>query len=447
MNVIIAGAGEVGTHLAEVLAASGRNITIIDKEPGRLADLDDSLDVRTLAGNCCNADVLREAGVDSVNAALVAATNSDELNLLCAAVGKGVGAGKAIARVHHSAYFDQRGLDYAEHFNIDRLICPEYSTALAIASTLRNPAALAIENFASGQIEVQEFPVPAEAQAVGKTLVELSLPPGVRLAAIRRGSTASLPMATSTIQAGDVVILVGNTEVFGDGRRMFQEKMPGRRRIVVMGGPSMGVWLCRSMRDRQFSIRLFETDRQRAEELADKLDWVTVVCADPTDVTVFEEERIAEADAFVGLSMDDEHNILGCAWAKSSGIPQVITVVNRPRYVPLIARVGIDHAFSPRSVAAQKIGRMLDESPLLRISSLAKGVIDVYRVQVGPTAEALGQPLRKLPLSPDWMIAATMHQNQVRVPTADDMVHAGDIVTVIGRSGQEAKLKKIFGIG
>ena len=171
-----------------------------------------------------------EAGVDSENAALVAATNSDELNLLCAAVGKGVGAGKAIARVHHSAYFDQRGLDYAKQFDIDRLICPEYSTALAIASTLRNPAALAIENFASGQIEVQEFPVPAEADVVGKTLIEISLPPGVRLAAIRRGATVSLPMATSTIEAGDVVILVGNTEVFGDGRKLFQEKKPGRRR-------------------------------------------------------------------------------------------------------------------------------------------------------------------------------------------------------------------------
>jgi len=447
MNVIIAGAGEVGTHLAEVLASSGHNITVIDLQPERLAELEDKLDVGTLEGNCCNADMLREAGADNDEAAVVAATNSDELNLLCATVSKGVGIGKSIARVHHSAYFDKRGLDYAKHLNIDRLVCPEYSTALAIASTLSNPAALSIENFASGQIAIQEFPVPAEAEAVGKSLIELKLPPGIRLAAIRRGTEVSLPTATTTIDADDVVILVGNADVFPEGRRLFQKKKPGKRRVVVMGGSKVGVWLCRAMRDRQFSIRLFEPRRARAEELAEKLDWVTVVCADPTDVSIFEEEHIGDADAFIGLSDDDEHNILGCAWAHTAGVEQVVSVVNRPRYVPLLSRVGIDHAFSPRSVAARRIGRMLDESPLLKLSSLAEGVIDVYRVSVGPTAEALGQPLRKIKLSPDWMIAALQHEDVVRVPTADDYVHAGDTVTAIGRSGEEDKIRRIFGTG
>ncbi|MEX2671656.1 MAG: Trk system potassium transporter TrkA [Phycisphaeraceae bacterium] len=445
MNVIICGAGEVGTYAAEVLGTAGHDITIVDSRPERLADLEDRLDVRTLAGNCANADVLREAGAADPQGALVAATSSDEINLLTAAVAKGIGVGKCIARVHHSAYFNMRGLDYARHLGIDRLICPEWSTAQAIASTIRNPAALAIENFAAGRIEMQEFPVDVDAPAVGKQLVELNLPKGVRLAAVRRGASAFVPVATTIIDAGDVVILVGNSDVFPEGRKLFQRAAPGRRRLVIMGGTPEGVWLCRALRDRAWSIRLFEQNRERAEELANKLDWVTVVHSDPTELNEFEEERIADVDAFVGLTDDDEHNILGCAWAKSTGVKRVIAMVQRPRYAHLVQRIGIDHVFSPRVVAAKQIERSLDESPMLRMATLAEGVVDLYRVRVAADAPAVGQPLRKLPLGPEWMLAAIQHDIDVRVPTADDLIDIDDTVLVVGRHGTEDKLHNIFG--
>jgi len=446
MNVIICGAGEVGSYLAEVLTEAGHDVTLVDSRPSRLRAVEETLDVRTLAGNSANADVLLEAGVEP-ESAVVAATSSDEVNVLTAAVGGKLGAGKTVARVHHSAYFDQRGLDYKRHLGIDELICPEYSTAQAIASTLRNPAALAIENFASGEIEMQEFPVSPNAPAIGRTLIELPLPDGVRLATIRRNDDVFQPSASTVIEAGDVVILVGNAEVFQKARRLFQKTAARHQRMVIMGGSALAVWLSRVLRDQAYSIRLFETDPPRAEELAEKLGWVTVMQADPTDLTVFEEERIAEADAFVGVTNDDEHNILGCAWGKSSGIDHVISVVQRPRYVHLIGRVGIDHAFSPRRVAAKEIERSLIETPLLRMASLAEGVVDVYRVRVKPSARAVGQPLRDLHLSPEWMIAAIQHGRQTRVPTAEDAIQAGDDVLVIGRHGQERKLKKLFGVG
>ena len=446
MNVIICGAGEVGTYCAEVLAGTGHNITVIDSRPERLRYIEETMDVRTLNGNCANADVLREAGVADRNAALVAATNVDEINLLTAAVGKGIGVGKAIARVHHSAYYEQRGLDYRTHLGIDRLICPEFSTAQAIASTLRNPAALVIESFASGQIETQEFPVSDDAEAIGRTLAELPLPRGVRLAAIRRQGAAFLPTGVTVIGAGDVVILVGNTDVIQEARRLFRSAETGRRRIVIMGGTSMAVWLARALDDKSFSIRLFETDRDRAEELANKLNWISVLHADVTDVAVFEDERVAEADAFIGVTDDEEHNILACAWAKSAGVEQVISVVQRRRYLNLVNRINIDSAFSPRVVAVRQIERVINDAPMLQMASLAEGVLDIYRVRIRSTAEAVGKPLRQLPLSPDWMIAAISHDTSVRVPTADDYIHAGDTVMVIGRHGKESKLREVFGV-
>ena len=443
MNVIIAGAGEVGTYTADVLAGLGHNITVIDSRADRLAFVEDTMDVRTLLGNAANADILREAGAAHEHAALVAATSSDEVNLLTAAVGRGLGAGKAVARVHHSAYFQQRGLDYRRIFGITRLICPEYFTAQAIAATLRNPAALAVEAFAAGQIEVQEFPVAPGAEAIGQSLLDLPLPEGMRLAAITRDNAAFLPAASTTIQAGDGVILVGNADVFEKGRRLFQRKSERRQRLVIMGGSPLAVWLCRAMRDRAYSIRLFETDRARAEELAAKLDWITVLQADPTETSVFEEERVAEADAFIGLSDEDEHNILGASWAKSSGVGLVIASVHRRRHMNLIRGIGIDHVFSPRMTAVKQIERSINDATLLQMASLAEGVIDAYSVRVKPGAAAIGRPLRDLGLR-DWMIAAVQHADHTRVPTANYVIQPGDNLVAIGRHGQEKKLRKLF---
>ena len=146
MKVIICGAGEVGGHAAEVLANENHSVTVIDTNGERLRTVAEELDVRTLEGNAATATVLREAGAADADI-VISATDSDEVNLVAASVGRAIGAKKSIARLHHRAFF-ATDLDYGKHFNIDRLICPEYSTAGAIARALRNPAALAIEQFA-----------------------------------------------------------------------------------------------------------------------------------------------------------------------------------------------------------------------------------------------------------------------------------------------------------
>lgn len=445
MNIIICGAGQVGYHAAEVLAEAGNNITVIDTNIARIRHMEDSLDVGTLAGDCSYAHILRQAGCEKCDL-LIAATNFDEANLMTASIAKGIGARRCIARVHHRAYFESQGLDYAAHFKIDKLICPEFSTAQAIAKTLRNPGAVAIENFARGRVEMQDCPVTARSSALGQALADIHLPSGTRVAAIRRGGTAFLPEGSTVIQPDDHVVLVGNAESFEKLRSLFEAERRGQKRVVIMGGPPMAVWLCRALHDRGFSIRLFETDRARAEELADKLDWVTVLHADPTDRAVFDEEHLERADAFVALLDDDEHNILGSAWAKSLGVAEAIAVVQRPNYFHMLAPVGIDRPFSPRRVAVSEIMDMLDDSALKQVATLAEGALDVYQVRIGQASPVVGKMLREVKTTPHWLIAAVRHIGDVRVPTATDRLAAGDTVLAIGRSGAESRLKELFGV-
>lgn len=444
MDIIICGAGTVGTHAADVLGSAGHNITVIDMQAQRLSDIEETMDVRTLQGNCTYADVLIKAGANQCDL-LIAATESDEINLLSAAVGKGVGAAKTIARVRHSAYFDERGVDYSEILGIDEFICPEYSTALAIASSLRNPGALAIENFAKGEIEMQEMIVADDAPVIDQTLADLRMPPGTLLAAMLRDGAAMIPEARTVIKPGDSIVLVGDRDVFQEARKFFRKGDSKRRHVVIMGGSPMAVWLCRALRDRSFSIRLFEIDRERAEELAEKLPWVTIINADPTDPSVFTEEKIEGADAFVSLRTDDdEHNVLAGAWAKSMGAKMAIAAVQRPNYLQLMQRVGIDQPFAPRVVAVKEIEHLIADRRLHQLASLAEGAIDVYQVTVTEHAPVVGKALRDVKLRPDWIIAAIQHCETVRVPRADDRIEAGDVVLVIGKHGQEPKLKKLL---
>ncbi len=443
MNIIIAGAGEVGQHAARELGADGHNVVVVDTSSAKLQSLEERLDVRTLPGNAAQAWVLREAGGAKCDL-LVAATNNDEINLLTAAVAKGVGAKKSLARVHHSAYLGHRGLNYAAHLGIDELICPEYLTAQAIARTLHNPGALAVEDFARGLVVMQEFAVGEDAPATGSALRELKLPPGVRLAQIRRNDSALIPSATTVVAQGDVVTLVGEKATFEQGRKLFASGKSKRVHVAVMGGSALGVWVCRALKDPRFSLRLFEIQRERAEELAEKLEHVTVVQADPSEPEVCKEERLDGADAFLAVTGDDERNILACAQAKSLGVKTSITILKRPAYLHLLSHVGIDRAFSPRTVAADAIRKLLESGPVWCLATLSQGTADVYEIRPTRRATVIGKELRNVKLPPNCVIAAIQGSDSVRVPGAEDIISVGDTVLLIGPHGIERDLKRVF---
>ena len=185
----------------------------------------------------------------------------------------------------------------------------------------------------------------------------------------------------------------------------------------------MAVWLCRALREHAWSIRLFDTSKARAEELAEKLDWVTVLHADPTDKGVFAEEQIALADVFVALLDDDEDNIVGAVFAKAGGVIECVAVVQRSRYLDLLYHIGVDRSFSSGMVAAREILHLLDDSPLKKLATLA-GDIDAFEARIGSDAEVAGRKLRESKLPPGWATRET--------PTllAGYPCHAGSICSI-----------------
>lgn len=444
MNIVICGAGEVGRHCAEVLAAQSHNITVIDQLEEKLEELDDILDVRNLEGNAVHADVLLEAGCAKADL-VIAAMDSDEMNLLSASISKALGASKVIARIHHSAYFEKRGMDYARHFGIDHVVCPEFSTALSIASTLRSPGSLAIEQFARGQLEMQQFPVSDNSKAVGTELASLKLPASSRLAAVEREGKAFLPNAQTVIQKGDIVTLIGEVTGFDKARKLFDIDTSSSRRVMILGGTAQCVWVCRALKDRGFSIRVFETNEERAQELAEKLEWTTILNVDAINTDAMKEERVDLADVFLALTEDEERNILAAARAKSMGVKNAMALLQRTTYQHLLGHIGIDKAFSPRSSAVTEVLRLLETGPVKHLATLAEKIAEVYELSV-PAGEgkAVNRPLKEVKLPANTMLAAVQRDDEVFVPGADSQIEPGDTVIAIAPESARKELRKLF---
>ncbi len=443
LNVIIAGAGQVGSRAAEVVSQAGHNLTVIELSEERLRTLDERLDIKTVLGNCTHMRLLREIGIEDCDL-MIAATSVDEVNMLGASLAKVGGAKKTIARIHHSAFFELRDSPAAEAMGIDVMICPEHQTALEIARSLRTPGSIELEDFARGRIAMQRLAVEDNTPAVEHTLAEVALPPGARVAIIERGTEVFLARADTRIQPGDVVTLLGELDRFETARKVFQKGKLRHLNVVIMGGTSMAVWLSRALKSRLFSVRLFVTDRPRAEELADKLDFLTVINADPTDAAIFAEERLGEADAFLAVDADDERNILACAQAKSLGAKTCIAVIEQLTYSHLLEHVGIDRAFSPHVVAARFISKMVDARSARSLATLADGVAEVYDVAATATSPVLGHALRNVKLPAGGMVAAIQRGDNVRVPAADDTIEQGDRLLIIAGSGIERDLSKLI---
>lgn len=443
MDIILCGGGDIGASAAHMLARGGDCVTIVDTDEERLADLEEHLDVATIAGSGSSASTLLAAGVAEADA-VIATTSCDEVNLVICDVAASLGAQRTLARVDHSMFLQDERLDYAAIFSVDRLFSPDRAMALAMASRLRNPAAVAIEHFAGSTIELQQFPVDDQALALNQPLHEVRLPEGARLAAITRDGSSELPSPDSVVRPGDLVTLVAQREVFPDARHLFCGGTYGRRRIAIAGGTAAAVWLCRYLGSRDFDIRLFEPDLARAEDLSELLDDVTVLHADPARPEVFDDEHLERVDAFISMR-SDEQNLLACAYASKMGVEMVMPVIRQEAFVGLVEQLGLDQAWAPRTAALRTIRRFLHFEDYERVEGIFDDQLDLSRIRVGTGSGMIGRRLDALTdLRPFNVLACESEDGVARVPRGDLVISAGLRMLVITTPSHAPVIARAF---
>lgn len=444
MRVLILGGGTVGASVAETLCGQKHVVTIIEKNPVLAKALDERLEATVYPGLASQSAILFQLQPASMDLVL-ALTGDDEVNLVAASMAKAMGARRTAARVYADVYHDQSTFDYRHHFNIDRLMSVEQLTAMELVRYIREPGEVLIENFARGNLEMQDLLIMRSSSWTDKPLKDVNMPPQVRVAVINRGGELSIATANDQVRAGDRISLLGSREDVEKVKAMFDIQIRQKRNIVVGGCGETGFHLATILQHRGYHVSVIENNRARCEEISRLLNQTTVICSDARKQACLEEERVGSADAFIACMGADEENILSCIEASAIGTKTTLAVVNKPDYANIIERLGITHAVSSRAVMAKQVQQLMNTGPVIsRNSRLFGRGIDVLELEVFENTPITRDTLRDVNLPVKSLIGAAIRDNSIQVPTADYRFRPGDIVIAIAQSESVNELVRAF---
>ena len=444
MRILVVGDGKVGHALAENLAREDHDVVIVDRAEDVLAHSEDTLDVLCVRGNGANAQTLMEAGVDKADI-IIAATASDETNMLCCLVGKRLGAKYAVARIRDPEYNESLNLLQRE-LGIDRAINPEKATAQEISRLLRFPFASNIETFAKGRVELVEFRAQEKDVMVGVPLKDLSRHnkgiPQVLYCAIERGDEVIIPNGETVIQMGDRVHVAADPVTITAYFRYLGKHSFRVKRVMLLGGGRISYYLAKIIVPMGIKVSLIELNKEKAADLSERLPDVDVIWGDGTDQELLDQEGLREMDAFVTLCDRDEENLMTGLFAATQGVRKVIVKNNRAPYMDIIASLGLDSMVSPKAITCANILRYVralansQGSAVEKLYRLMDGKAEALEFIAQEGAPYIGIPLKDLTLRKNTLVAVIVRKGKVIVPFGNDHIEAGDsVVIVAGESG------------
>ncbi len=452
MRILIVGDGKVGHTLADQLIQEGHDVVIIDRDENVLAKAEETLDVMCIEGNGANAKTLLDAGVDKADI-IVAATASDETNMLCCLVAKRLGAKYSIARIRDPEYNESLTLLQYE-LGIDVTINPERATALEISHLLRFPYASNIESFAKGHVELVEFRVQEGDIIIGRALKELPTKcpnlPRVLYCTVEREGKVTIPNGDFVIHEGDRIHVAGEMVTITNFFRMMGRAAMRIKDVMLLGGGRISYYLAKMIVAMGIHVTMVEINEEKARELSEQLPQVDVIAGDGTDQELLEQENLAGMDAFIALSDRDEENLMTGLYAQQLGVDKVIVKSNRSSYQSVIGSLGLDSLVSPRIITCNNLLRYVRA----RVNAGGTTVEKLHRL-VGGKAEALefiarkgdpyiGIPLKNLNVKPGTLVAVILHRGRVIVPFGNDVINAEDHVVIISTETGISDLNEVI---
>ena len=430
MNIFIAGGGRVGFHLARLLSAEHQDVTVIEQNPDMIEQIDYALDVSTATGDGSSVLLLQSLDVGSADL-FVASMGNDEKNLIAAATAKGLGAKKVVARVDNPMYMESNIL-YETVLGIDYILSPDALAALEIANYIEHPGIVSTLEFGRGRAQMLQLRAAKSPTRDGKTLKDVIKPgSGVLLAVIERDGTCIIPHGDSVVEPGDLVTLIGTHEGLRELQKLFHGEEIKPQRVAIMGGGTIGLRLAQALEDKMKTVKVFERNEPRSHRLAEKLGKAKVVCRDATSRVSLEQEHVDTMDMFVAATGDDERNIMAAVLAKEVGAKMVAAIVHQPDFAPLVKRLGIDLAVTPRASIADRILKMMFRGDVTSLAILGDGQVEILELGIKEGSPALGSEIKELRMPRGALIGTILRGDKVLIPSGNDILQAGDSVILI----------------
>lgn len=451
MNIIILGAGQVGSSVASELAREDSNeITVVDVDQTILSELQDRLDLRTICGNGSYPSILESAGADDADM-LIALTNSDEINMVaCQIAATLFNTPTKIARIRSQEYMQKQQLFCAESIPVDVTISPENLVTEYIHHLIEHPSALQVLDFADGKVQLVAVKAYYGGPLVGhqlKTIREHIPSVDMRVAAIFRKGQSIPPTADRVIEADDEVFFVAARKhiptVIAELRRLDKPI----KRVMLAGGGNIGAQLA-AILEKDFQVKVIESNVERSKFLAGWLHSTIVLQGDAADPDLLHEENIESMDVFCALTNDDEANILSAMLAKRLGARKVMSLINRPAYVDLVESGLIDIALSPHQVTIGAMLAHIRRGDVVAVHALRRGSAEaIEAIAHGDhrSSKVVGRRIEELKLPKGTSIGAIVRGDEVLIAHHDTVIESEDHVILFLTDKRDiGKVEKLF---
>jgi len=440
---VVMGAGEVGFHLARVLAQEGHHITVIEPSAERARRVEDELDVLLVPGNGAHYPVLRQAGVGECDL-FMAVSSSDEANLAASLLAKRLGAARCVVRMKSAEEVFEHRRIYEDQFGVDLLLSTQLLTTTRILNQIRGHNTVAVEYFAGGKVQLRKIHLDAESPLTQRPLKDIELPVGSLVVAFFRGEGLIIPSGEDQARPGDDALIVGKADVINRFERMVTREPEDLGLVVLAGGGETCQAVARALEGVTAEVKIIEKERGRAEELACRFPDYEVFQGDATDLSLLRAERLTTARTFVALTGHDETNILACLIAQEAGIDHVIALVQRVESTRLWVRLGLKRVFSPRALANERIHEYIQGGYNANIVSMRRGAAQVMERRLYAASPAAGVTLAEMRPPRGLIVGAVVRGDKVFVPGGADRLEVGDLVILFVRQEELGTVQLLF---
>ncbi|MDW3218339.1 MAG: Trk system potassium transporter TrkA [Acidimicrobiales bacterium] len=447
MHVIVVGAGEVGSYVADRLSREGHDVAIVDMDVSRLRQLADDLDVLTVAGSGTHPQTLERAGVANA-ALLVAVTSDDEVNLISSLLAKSIGVERTIVRIEAAELRGPEAESLRKASGADLVIDPDAETAEEVLELLDYPGADEVAHMANGEVIVIGARLPEHAPLVGRTLKEIGeeFEPDwdFVVGSIGRGDETIIPRRDHRLEAGDHL----RVAVKKRARRLVIELLGLDRgslnRLMLLGGGRTAEILADRLTNRGVHVVIVERNPERARQLAERLDDTLVLHGDIADADLLMEADVGRYDMVVALTGEDDANILACLYAKSAGAGETVATVHRLALLSLLGEAGIDVALSPRTATANGVLRFV-RGDVAAVATFLQGNAEVLQLEVAPNSPADGALVKDLGLPKDVLIGALVRDGKAQIARGRSRLRGRDHIVAFAMPEAVDEVHRVLG--
>jgi len=448
MKIIIAGAGEVGFHLAKLLSYESQDITLIDTNKDSLSYADSHLDIRVLRGDATSISILKDAQVDKSDL-VIGVTSSETTNITLCMLAKQLGSKRTIARISNAEFIHNKEEINFSDLGIDELISPEALAATEIQLLLNQSAFNNTYEFEEGLLIMVGVSLPRTAPFVGKMVKEAAkIFPELHFMpiAIQRMGTqyTIVPRGDTVFKENDQVYFITSKEGLDELYKLTGKEKKEIKNVMILGGSKVGYKTARDLCRNKFNVKLIEKNKEKAFDLADELPSALIINGDGRNVELLEEENLEAMDAFVAVTGNSETNIMSCLVAKSKNVKKTIALVENMDYFQLSHSIGIDTLLNKKLLAANNIFRHIRKGEIVAMTRLNNLNAEILEFIVKPTSQVNGQIIREIEFPREATIGGVIRDNEGIIALGGFKITEGDRVVVCCLPSAIPKIEKLF---